>query len=319
MTSYRRFIPPLVPIGGAAVASVSASPMVVRLRNKQKGRHKTALDDWENEGGSVAATAVDAATSYGWAAPHHRESSREYSDDPPAWINAIPTNAHAMNDTPTTVLLVEDDPTDARLIQEALAGTGDSPTGVNTFRVEWVRRLPDALDRLGREGFEVILLDLALPDGQGIAAFDQVFQAAPNALILVLSAAGDEETARQAVRRGAHDYLAKDHVDAHWLPRALRYVIERKAAQDARRNSEARFRAMSDTSPLGIFVSDAQGSCIYTNAAYHKISGLTFEQTLGTNWSMAIHPEDRQRVLSRVARGSAWSGAIPDGVPLSAG
>jgi len=55
---------------------------------------------------------------------------------------------------------------------------------------------------------------------------------------------------------------------------------------------------MSDASPLGIFVSDAEGSCVYTNAAYHKISGLTFEQTLGTNWSVAIHPEDRQRVLA---------------------
>jgi diguanylate cyclase (GGDEF)-like protein/PAS domain S-box-containing protein len=204
-----------------------------------------------------------------------------------------PTNAHAMNDAPTTVLLVEDDPADARLIQQALAGTGDSP-----FRVEWVTRLSDALERLGGEVIEVVLLDLTLPDGQGIEAFDQVFQAAPNALILVLSGSTDEETARQAVQHGAHDYLAKGHVDAHWLPRALRYVIERKAARDALRNSEARFRAMSDASPLGLFVSDAQGGCVYTNAAYHKISGLTFEQTLGTNWSMAIHPEDRQRVLA---------------------
>ena len=196
-----------------------------------------------------------------------------------------------MNDAPTTVLLVENDPADARLIQAALAGTGVSP-----FRVEWVTRLSDALERLGREGIEVVLLDLTLPDCQGIAAFDQVFQAAPIALILVLSTASDEETARQAVLRGAHDHLAKGHVDAHWLPRALGYVSERKAAQDALRNSEARFRAMSDASPLGIFVSDAQGSCVYSNAAYHKISGLTFEQTLGMNWSMAIHPEDRQRV-----------------------
>jgi diguanylate cyclase (GGDEF)-like protein/PAS domain S-box-containing protein len=197
-----------------------------------------------------------------------------------------------MNDVPTTVLLVEDDPAEARVIQEALANTGGSP-----FCVEWVTRLSDALERLGGKAIDVVLLDLTLPDGQGIDAFDQVFQAAPNALILVLSATSDEETARQAVQRGAHDYLAKDHVDAHWLPRALSYVIERKATRGALRTSEARFRAMSDASPLGIFVSDAQGSCIYTNAAYQKISGLSFEQTLGTNWSTAIHPEDRQRVL----------------------
>lgn len=197
-----------------------------------------------------------------------------------------------MNETLTTVLLVEDDPADARMIQEALAGTGDSP-----FRVEWVTQLSDALGRLGREGITVVLLDLTLPDSQGIEALDQVLQAAPNVLILILSAASDEDTARLAVQRGAHDYLTKGHVDAHWLPRVLRYVIERKATQDALRSSEARFRAMSDASPLGIFVSDAQGSCVYTNAAFQKISGLTFEQTLGTNWSTAIHPEDRQRVL----------------------
>ena len=210
-----------------------------------------------------------------------------------------------MNVTPTSVLLIEDDPADARLIQDALAGAGSSP-----FRVEWVRQLSDALERLAGEGFEVILLDLSLPDSQGLDAFDQVFQAAPDSLILVLSGLTDEETARQAMERGAHDYFSKGHVDAHWLPRALRYVMERKTARGALQSSEARFRAMSDASPLGIFVSDAAGSCIYTNAAYHTISGLTLEQTLGTNWSMAIHPEDRERVLAE------WRVAARDQAPF---
>lgn len=197
-----------------------------------------------------------------------------------------------MNDIPT-VLLVEDDPVDARRIEEALAGVGGG-----TFRVERVALLSSALERLARNDIDVVLLDLTLPDSQGIDAFDQVFQAAPDALILVLSATNNEEIARQAVQHGAHDYFAKGHVDAHWLPRALHYVIERQATRGALRNSEARFRAMSDASPLGIFVSDTEGSCVYTNAAYHKISGLSLEQTLGTNWSMAIHPEDRPRVLA---------------------
>ena len=196
-----------------------------------------------------------------------------------------------MNDAPTTVLVVEDDAADAGLIQAALA----SATGL-PFRVEWVTCLDAALARLARGGIDVVLLDLTLPDTPGLEAFDQVFAAAPNALILVLGA--DDETARQAVQHGAHDFVAKNHVDAHWLPRALRYVIERKATRVELRNSEARFRAMSDASPLGIFVSDTDGSCVYTNAAYHKISGLTLEQTLGTNWSTAIHPDDRQRVLA---------------------
>ena len=121
---------------------------------------------------------------------------------------------------------------------------------------------------------------------------------APNALVLVLSATSDDEVARRAARRGAQDYLPKSHVDAHWLSSALRYVIDRKASRRALQSSEARFRAMSDASPLGIFVSDAEGGCIYTNAAYQKIAGLSLEQTLGTNWSVAIHPADRQRVLA---------------------
>ncbi|PKO63364.1 MAG: diguanylate cyclase, partial [Betaproteobacteria bacterium HGW-Betaproteobacteria-17] len=206
-------------------------------------------------------------------------------------------------DCPTTVLLIEDDPADARLIQEALAGAADS-----AFRVEWVTRLSDALKRLGDERFEVVLLDLTLPDGKGLEAFDQVLQAAPDSLILVLSGLTDEETARQAMAHGAHDYFSKGHVDAHWLPRALRYVMERKTAQGALACSEERFRAMNDASPLGIFVSNVEGSCIYTNAAYHAIAGLTLEQTLGTNWSSAIHPEDRERVLAEwrdAARGQA--------------
>jgi diguanylate cyclase (GGDEF)-like protein/PAS domain S-box-containing protein len=198
-----------------------------------------------------------------------------------------------MDDKTTVVLLIEGAPADARLIQEALSAEIDSP-----FRVEWVTLLSAGLERLNREGIDVVMLDLSLPDVRGIEAFDQVFLAAPDLLILVLSGLTDEEVARQAVQRGAQDYLSKGHVDAHWLPRALRYVIARKAALDALAVSEARFRAMSDASPLGILVTDKQGSCVYTNAAYHRISGLTFDQALGANWKVAIHSDDRERVFA---------------------
>jgi diguanylate cyclase (GGDEF)-like protein/PAS domain S-box-containing protein len=62
--------------------------------------------------------------------------------------------------------------------------------------------------------------------------------------------------------------------------------------------------------PLGIFVTDGSGGCVYTNAAYQEIVGLTFEQTLGRSWSMAIHREDRQRVLSE------WHAAAQSNAPL---
>ena len=219
---------------------------------------------------------------------------KEYNADSPSPLAQLLTKTSSeTNDHPSTVLLVEDDPEDARLIREALGNQEDS-----LYRIEWVTGLSSALKRLAEKKIDVILLDLTLPDGDGINAFDLVFKAAPNALILVLSSANDKENARLAVRCGAHDYLEKNHVDAHWLPRALRYVLEAKSADEAVRKTASLFRAMSDASPLGIFVSDEKGHCVYTNASYQKISGLTFERAMGTNWSLTIHPEDRQRVLS---------------------
>ena len=210
-----------------------------------------------------------------------------------AKIDSVSARLDFKNDKAVSVLLIEDDPVDAKLIQEAFADEIN-----HSFCLEWVTSLSVGLERLGKKGVEVILLDLSLPDRRGIEAFDQVLLAAPNSLILVLSGLHDEEIARQAVQRGARDYFLKIHVDSHWLPRALRYVLEHRGAEDALRKAEARFRAMSDASPLGIFVSDTLGNCIYTNSAYQNISGFTFEEALGTKWSRAIHRQDRKRVFN---------------------
>ncbi len=217
----------------------------------------------------------------------------------------MPNTSPAVSTPPTTVLLVEDDPADAKLIQEALAGSVG-----HTYQVTWVTQLSTALELLGKASSDVILLDLSLPDAKGIEAFDQIFKAAPRALILVLSGATDEELLYQAMQRGAHDYFAKGQIDAHWLPHALRYIMDRKVAQGALRDSEDRFRSISDASPLGIFVSDAQGECVYTNEAYQKISGLSFEQALGTKWSSAIHADDRQRIVAE------WRDAVRSQEPF---
>lgn len=197
-----------------------------------------------------------------------------------------------MRDKSTALLLIEADPAESARISEALAAGPGGP-----FQVELATRLDAALIRLAEHEFNIVLLDLVMPDGQGIEAFEQVIKAAPRSLVLVLGSTGDEEAAHQAVLRGAEDFFVRDQAGFQWLPRALGYIMERKVGREALRLSEERFRDISDASPLGIFVSDAQGGCVYTNLAYQKISGLSFEQTLGTNWSMAIHPEDRQRIV----------------------
>ena len=105
---------------------------------------------------------------------------------------------------PLVIGLVEDNPGDARLIQEMLREPPVAP-----FRVDWASRLDEALARLERESFDVLLLDLGLPDSQGLATFQDVYARSPKIPIIICSGAADEELAVEAVAHGAQDYLVK--------------------------------------------------------------------------------------------------------------
>src|SRR5712692_6183702 len=119
--------------------------------------------------------------------------------------------------------LVEDNPGDARLIQEMLREPPAAP-----IRVDWSSRLDEVLARLEQQPFDVLLLDLGLPDSQGLATLDRVHRQAPRMPIIIFSGATDEELAAAAVAQGAQDYLVKGQVDSFRLRRAIRYAIERK-------------------------------------------------------------------------------------------
>jgi PAS domain S-box-containing protein len=85
-------------------------------------------------------------------------------------------------------------------------------------------------------------------------------------------------------------------------------VTDRRKGMRALRESEARLRAISEASPLGLFVVDARGACIFSNANFHKLAGLTPDQVLGTGWRSPLHPEDRERFVgewNRAARAHA--------------
>lgn len=128
-------------------------------------------------------------------------------------------------DTPKIlkVLLVEDSGVQAKLIQMALAG-GVGPT---QFDVEWVEQLSTAMERLTKDRKDVVLLDLSLPDSQGIETCVRLHADVPDVPIVVLSGLEDEAVATEAVRQGAQDYLLKSQVDGNLLARAIRYAIER--------------------------------------------------------------------------------------------
>src|ERR1035438_3250872 len=128
------------------------------------------------------------------------------------------------------VLLIEDNPGDARLVREALKETSDPG-----YRGEWVRRLSIRLERLGHGRLDVLLLDLGLPDSQGLATLASVHASAPHMPVVVLSGAVDEQFAVEAVQASAQDYLVKTYVNRHVLTRCLRFAIERKRGEEAMR------------------------------------------------------------------------------------
>jgi diguanylate cyclase (GGDEF)-like protein len=126
-----------------------------------------------------------------------------------------------------TVLLIEDNPGDARLIELMLAEDIDSP-----FRLTCVDRLAHGLEFLSSEKPGLVLLDLSLPDSQGLDTFDKVFAHSPTVPIIVLTGNDDHVIALSAVKTGAQDYLIKGKLDRELLVRAMQYSIERKRYQE---------------------------------------------------------------------------------------
>lgn len=123
---------------------------------------------------------------------------------------------------PIRVLLVEEDPAALEVLQEALSA-GDE----ERYQTEWVGELGLALQRLSLGGVDVVLLDLNLPDSEGLATFERANAFAPDVPIVVLTSVDDQSLALRTVQGGAQDYLVKGTVAAPLLVRALRYAVER--------------------------------------------------------------------------------------------
>ena len=139
----------------------------------------------------------------------------------------------------TRVLLIEDNPGDARLIREMLA---EARGGL--FDLECADRFSTGLERLAAGGIDVVLLDLGLPDGQGLDTFVRAHTQAPDVPFVVLTGLDDEALAVQAVEAGAQDYLVKGQVDSNPLARALHHAIERKRAEQALKEYSERLEEM---------------------------------------------------------------------------
>jgi diguanylate cyclase (GGDEF)-like protein len=132
---------------------------------------------------------------------------------------------------PVKVLLVEAEPEGLSGLREAIAQLGDS--GVE---LEWAGQLSSALERLSQGGIDLLLLDLNLPDSEGIATFERAYAFAPDVPVVVLTELDDEEVALSTVQGGAQDYLVKGETSQDLLLRSIRYAVERHRLTSALRS-----------------------------------------------------------------------------------
>jgi diguanylate cyclase (GGDEF)-like protein/PAS domain S-box-containing protein len=170
------------------------------------------------------------------------------------------------------ILLIEPDPAVADKIHAAL--------GSGSFDVECVPGLSESLTRLGEVEIDAILLDLSLPDTQGIETFDKLFLAVPDIPILILGDNVNEALAKEAVGRGAQDYLLPDHL-AYSLPRALRNAIERKAAVEALYVEKERAQVTLNSIGDAVLCTNISGDVTYLNLVAEAMTGWHRDEAIG--------------------------------------
>ncbi len=150
-----------------------------------------------------------------------------------------------MNDRPLRVLLIEDNPADARMIREMLKGLRDG-----VLELETADRLSTGVETLARGGRDAVLLDLSLPDSRGFDTFLKVRERAGGVPIVLLTGLDDEALAVKAVQEGAQDYLIKGQVNGSLLSRALRYAIERNNLVRELQDALAKVKTLSGMIPI---------------------------------------------------------------------
>jgi two-component system, cell cycle sensor histidine kinase and response regulator CckA len=186
------------------------------------------------------------------------------------------------------VLLIEDNPGDVCLLREFLSDVSSFQ-----FQLTPVAFLRDALNCVEKESFDVILLDLSLPDSQGLETFVKIRDRVPSIPIIVLTGIDDETLALRAMQQGAQDYLLKGQVNGDLLVRCMRYAIERQRSEAALRHSEERFRVALKNSPIVVFTQDKE---LHYTWIYNATVGFNDGDVLGKQDFDILSGEDAQRL-----------------------
>lgn len=208
------------------------------------------------------------------------------------------------------VLLIEDSDLQAEIIQKELAQC----EGV-VFTVERKDRLAAGLERVSKGGVDIVLLDLSLPDSQGLESFTGLSARAPALPVVILTIADDDALAMAALRSGAQDYLVKGQIDARMLPRVIRYAVERKRVDESLRKArgELERRVEARTSELR---KANRELALFASVASHELRAplrqiLAWGDLLKENSGQALD-ETGLGLLRRIQEAARRQGGIVD-------
>ncbi len=195
------------------------------------------------------------------------------------------------------VLMIEDSTADATYVKRCLSRAEDE-----VFDVAHVTRLGDGVERLAEERFDIILLDLNLPDSGGVDTINRACAGAQGTPIVLMTSIEDERLARQALRGGVQDYIAKRKIDTELLVRAIRYAIERKRAFQELEESRERYALAVQGANDGIWDWDLRTGEMYFSPRWKAMLGYEEDELADDpdEWIQRIHPDDRRKVLQEI-------------------
>lgn len=174
------------------------------------------------------------------------------------------------------ILIISPDPEDVRTLRHALGSAADGP-----FVVEDAPTLASGLRRIEQRGIDAILLDLGLPDSQGLASFERVHAAARHTPIMTLCSLAQEHDGREAVQRGAQGWLSKGYFDNNLVPQSLRNVIERMKVEQKLYAVQARAQITLNSIGDAVISVDMHGRVDYLNIAAELMTGWKREDAGG--------------------------------------
>lgn len=193
------------------------------------------------------------------------------------------------------ILYIEDNPGDFVLFLEKVRDSEEIKYNIINSET-----LAKGIETVCLGNFDLILLDLSLPDSKGLSTFERIKEAAEQIPVIIMTGNNDFELAKKAIHYGAQDFLVKGEADFKLISRAISYAVERKEMEIKLKNSEKLYRDIVELSPDAVCI-HSKGEIIFANSAAIKMAGVKEKnELLGKSIYDFIHPDSYNKVAERV-------------------